>query len=111
MPVKAITVQTKELQSLILKMDEALKPDIGDDVMCDNMASVRDSLKEFTKDPNRVIELDDDENGKEFDSQSEAKAFAEGIEYVNDSALSVDEIKFNKSKKKWVVTLIDEDAE
>jgi hypothetical protein len=45
-----------------------------------------------------------------FDTEAEAKAFEIGVEYVNDSAISVDEV-YNLSDGSWVVVVSDEDAD
>jgi len=42
-----------------------------------------------------------------FDTKGEAKAFQEGVEYVNDSTIHV--IGINPRNGRWLVTFEDED--
>ena len=44
---------------------------------------------------------------KKFDTLDEAKGFADGVEFVNDSALTVKSIKLAKGK--WAVSIEDTD--
>lgn len=46
----------------------------------------------------------------EFCSEAEAKAFVQGVEYVNDSAVEVKGIKQRKKTGHWIVTVADSDA-
>jgi hypothetical protein len=46
---------------------------------------------------------------EEFKTRAEARAFAQGVEFANDSALSVTSIYRRKKDKKWIVAMEDED--
>jgi len=46
-------------------------------------------------------------NTREFDSEELAMAFIEGVEYVNDSDLTVELAGYDKPKGQWVVNIYD----
>ena len=44
---------------------------------------------------------------REFDTQAEAIAFCEGVEYVNDSAVEIADLQ--EQEGKWIVFILDQD--
>jgi len=48
---------------------------------------------------------------EEFETKAEANAFSQGVQFVNDSAITVERIYQRRADKKWVVVMEDTDYE